>query len=347
MCLGLKPSYPIANPITRELRFVSYRSQAATAQQVGELRNFGDIPFTLFSAVFTGDPAQFQLNVYFNGANLGSPEQLRNLGGITLNPGEHITIDGQFAPQSTKWQAEAVRFQTNVAGEAVVEVPVIGQVSDVVSLFPEQINFGIRTIGDTASRNFLVQALDIYSFRLFGFRVEDDPDGEFSVSQPGGTVQVNPGEAHLATVIYAPRNAGEVQPRIIAETDAGDFELEVFGFGAPPPVPQLEANRSMLQFGLVIDGMSDERGVRVESVGHTVIQLTSLAVTGDPAFELVGVPNTPIFLDHGESLDVSVRFNASGFGSNQAMRYGSLMLTTNGQPAQLGIALTGAVAPPQ
>jgi hypothetical protein len=78
-----------------------------------------------------------------------------------------------------------------------------------------------------------------------------------------------------------------------------------------------------------------------------VIQLTSLAVTGDPAFELVGVPNTPIFLDHGESLDVSVRFNASGFGSNQAMRYGSLMLTTNGQPAQLGIALTGAVAPPQ
>jgi hypothetical protein len=149
----------------------------------------------------------------------------------------------------------------------------------------------------------------------------------------------------VAPITYAPRVEGEDRARLIVVTDAGDFEITLLGVGTPPPVPQLSPDRSAITFGLVPDGMVADQVIRLESYGMTQVAISNLTVAGSPLVELVGVPRTPIYLDHGETLDLTVRFTAFGYDPSQLMRYADVIIDSDAQQGQIVVPVSGAVAP--
>lgn len=339
-CVGIRPVHREAVPIVHGARFASLVGRRTGPEEVGRIYNMGPGAVTITDAAFDGDTAPFDLSVKVNGQFFAP---LGTLGGnvsILLRAGDTLEIDGFFAPQVTQQANAVIQFKTDLPGQQVLAMPVSGRIPATAEWLPTPINFGLVEDQTSASRNTLLQVPDIVPVQVYRFRVDNDPENNFSTipepayqnpQQPGPILQ--PGEATLVQVLFHPTTLGPggaadpKQADVVAETDVGDLVLKVMGEAVPPPEPLPELSRSQVQFGLVPTGQSDDYMVTLTNWGAGLLRITNVQLTGDSAFEALPAPNSfPQALRHEETFDFRIQFNSA---LPDGMKYGELTITTN------------------
>jgi hypothetical protein len=353
-CVGIRPVRREAVPIVHGARFASLVGRPRGPEEAGRIYNAGPGPFTITGAALEGDAAPFDLSLKLNGQYFAPLSVLGGNVTVLLRPGEFLDVDGTFEPHVPRQSNAIVQFKTNLPGEQLLEMPVLGRIPSTAEWLPIQLNFGSIEVKTTASRNALLVVSDVVPVQVFRFRIDGDPENNFSViPEPGRGASgsagftLRPGESTYAEVLFDPEVLGPQDApdakmaRVVAETDVGDIGLEVMGEALPPPRPNAELNRRDVQFGLVRVGESDESMITLSNTGLGLLHLNQVVLSGDPAFETDPLPadfRTP--LGSQETSDFLIRFNAS---PPHGLKRGELTIQTDG--GDLHLPISGYAAP--
>ena len=198
----------------------------------------------------------------------------------------------------------------------------------------------------TGSRNALLVVPDIVPVDVYRFEVRNDAEGNFSIvatspfDRSGGTLQ--PGEATQVQIIFDPRRMApdtafeNKTATLVAVTDLGDLEMEISGAAMAPPEPNPQPIPRLITFGIVGEGSTDTRTLRLHNHGAGELRVNGVMATGDPGFAANPASGVlPRRIGRASALDVDVDFTASGASG---MRYGTLVFDTNAGPVTVDVS---------
>jgi hypothetical protein len=232
----------------------------------GALRNDGDAPLLVARIVQQGDhpdafdfrlvqvPGRYPLD---RDPSLGVPGEpfaisdLLRRPPLQLLPGETLLVGGRFFPQAEMEHRAYLIFSTNDPSRSRVSISAVGAVAPSQAaghVLPAQINFGLVPIGQARTRNVLLESTGssplILRRILAGRGPFDRPrplrDTTFQIFGPNNawppppnttTYQLEPADSFLVPVTCTPPRPGPYEGRVVFETNAGDFEVLLFGDG--------------------------------------------------------------------------------------------------------------------
>jgi Abnormal spindle-like microcephaly-assoc'd, ASPM-SPD-2-Hydin len=173
------------------------------------------------------------------------------------------------------------------------------------------LGFGPVPVGRRATR--IVQLFNVGSadLHVVSFtRTAGSP--EFSItSGPPTPVTIAPGEEIDYTVQFAPTSRGDKTATFTVQSDdpnSPSTQIPASGTGVTGEI-ELSGD---LNFGTVARGTTATRAVVVHNVGEGFLTVSSVTMSGDPAFSVEPTPSTPLVIQPGETATFHVRFSPLG-----------------------------------
>jgi|GEM_PF-4616644 len=228
--------------------------------QYGAIHNDGNIPAAIVSAEKTGPQADEFMILFEHKGTILSWHDVQTRGPLVLLPGETLLIGGRFFPGAEAGPGDPARealleFGTNVPSSPTVAISVQGRTilqDAAAEVLPTILNFGVVRIDSSAprTRNFVVLSVGRTPLLIHSISLEH-PWAGFSwgvlqggisatLATPGVRHQVDVGAAlYLQVWFPAPGTPGAVTPvpvglrqtRLIMQTNAGTFEVELSAHG--------------------------------------------------------------------------------------------------------------------
>ncbi len=293
------------------LSFASQMLGTSSPSQVITLTNNGNADLSITSLNVTGDFSQ------------------SNNCGATLAAGTSCTINVVFSPTVMGSRTGSLSLTSN-SNPAPAAVSLSGAgLAAVAGFSPSSLTFASQTVGTSSGPQAVTlsnsgnTALTISSLNL---------GGDFSQTNNCGT-SLGAGASCTINVVFSPAALGG---------RTGSMWLTSNSNNAPPPVnlsgtgvgalPALSP--SSLTFAAQLVGTaSTAQTITLTNNGNMSLAISSLATTGD----FSQTNNCGASLAAGASCAINVVFSPSASGA----RFGSVVLSSNGSPAQMSASLSG------
>jgi hypothetical protein len=159
----------------------------------------------------------------------------------------------------------------------------------------------------------------------------------FTIVGGSPTASLSAGQSTTVQVQFSPQSAAAVTGSMTVMSNATDSPLTVSlsGTGTTTPQPLISANPASAAFGNVADNTINSQSILLQNAGNATLTFSNVAVAG-AGFSVTGL-STSTSIAAGGSATFNVIFDPSVGGAVN----GSVVLTTNGSPAQLTIPLSG------
>jgi hypothetical protein len=192
---------------------------------------------------------------------------------------------------------------------------------------PRALSFGETLVGSSATLDIVLKNTGSRAVvvRAIRFAAGSSPAFSISAGAISSARTMNARGTSSVTVRYAPTSTAEARGTLRAETDAGNIDAIVTN---QPPAPRIELEPPALDFGVVAQGESRDREIKIRNVGTAPLRLLRIALSSVTSREFsvdlqgVVVPDT---LDVLHERKVKVRYTPSAPGA----RTGALEVTTD------------------
>ncbi|MCS7169201.1 MAG: immunoglobulin domain-containing protein [Candidatus Kapabacteria bacterium] len=188
----------------------------------------------------------------------------------------------------------------------------------VLALRQSSVDFATRELGDSITvelRGVVYNAGDD-TLRVTAVTIAGPHAADFRLLSGGGSFILAPQQDRTLTIAFVPTATGErtAEIRFTANVSSPP-SLALRGTSA---IPQLLASAILLDFDTVELGTGKELPLRLTNPGPLRVTVTelSLGVSTHMAFSLVNPPQTPIILDSGQSLELTLRFTPLNEGDH-------------------------------
>jgi hypothetical protein len=194
-----------------------------------------------------------------------------------------------------------------ISQAAVLTVTQPGQ--PVLALRQGQVSFGTYEVGDSVAVQLagIVYNAGDDTLRVSAVQIAGAHTADFRLLSAGSFV-LAPGAEQTLQLAFVPSAPGERQAevRFTANVSAPP-SLKLLGTGA---VPRLLASTELLDFDTVALGQSNELSLSLSNPGPlpVTVEMVRLSMSPQGAFSIVAPPQTPLRLDSGASLELTLRF---------------------------------------
>ena len=231
-----------------------------------------------------------------------------------------VTLDVAYRPLEPGPHPAVLRFELcgdRCGVEARIEA---SAVEPTVRLEPAVLDFGEVGIGERRSQVLAVrnEGDEVATVRRVRLRAAGEG---LALVLPELPAALDPGEAAVVEVRFAPERALELSGAVVVElepTSARDLpqvEAAVVGRASGP---RFVVRPERLVVGVVTRPDPVERTLVALNAGTADLQVTEIALTGDPELGLVSVPPLPVRLAGGEALPLRLGFAPSALGAYSA-----------------------------
>lgn len=260
-------------------------------------------------------------------------------GEVTANEPLMTSIPGDGSLTLTVWyrpQIEgevpnnlAVSFCTNCN----TTVPITGKgVKPVFTITPQNLDFGVVSEGTPVSDSFIVRNAGNVSMTVEAIAPDLQTTAEFSVATQGLPLVLAPGEQLTAAVTYVGVTPGTDSGNIEVRTNAWDDpatptneQIGLVAVLAQSNGPDIAAIPSTVSFGTVDLGTSSLRNVLIENNGNEPLNISAMDLNAGPEIIVDVAPSTPVTLNPGDSIAVTLRYSPTDTGMDTA----TLVVTSN------------------
>ncbi|MEN3026821.1 MAG: choice-of-anchor V domain-containing protein [Chlorobiota bacterium] len=180
----------------------------------------------------------------------------------------------------------------------------------VLALRQSSVDFGTRELGDSVAVELqgVVYNAGDDTLRVTAVNIVGPHAADFRLLSGGGSFTLAPQQERTLAIAFIPRASGERTAEVQFTANVSTPpSLALRGAGA---VPRLLASPALLDFDTVTLGTRKELSLRLTNPGPLRVSITelSLGVSVHMAFGLVNPPQTPVALDSGQSLELTLRF---------------------------------------
>lgn len=212
---------------------------------------------------------------------------------LTVSCNDKLAVTGGAAME---WAPRALTFPNTMVGSFAEDQLVL------------------KNVGDRAVR---VDSIALVAGGSAAFTLTD---GAFSAPRT-----INPRGIWTVKVKYAPLASGDARATLRAKTESGNLDAVVTNLR---PSPRVELDPRSLDFGIVAQGQSRERELRIRNTGTASLRVARIALSSATSREFsvdLNGNTLPFDLDILQVRVIKVRFAPSAPGS----RTGSLDVTTD------------------
>jgi Abnormal spindle-like microcephaly-assoc'd, ASPM-SPD-2-Hydin len=304
----------VLSPSTTSLSFGTV-SLGHTATQMLTIANVGTVTANLSPAI-TG--AGFAL---VNGTST-----------ISIPAGQSVQVQIDVTPQA----AGPVTGTLSVSGDAS-NAPLTVSLSGMaavagVAVSPASLNFGNVNVGQNSTQNVTLTNTGNASAVVSAATVSGPGFGPSGLTVPA---TIGAGQSVSFSVEYAPTTAGAASGSIAITSSASATPVAIALTGTGTQA-QLAATPASASFGSVTTGNTNTQSIQLMNAGNAALSFSQVTVSG-AGFSVTGLSTSSTIPAGG-----SISFNAVFTPASAASTTGSIMLSTNGSPAQLTIPLSGA-----
>jgi len=253
--------------------------------------------------------------------------------GATLQPNGTCSLDITFNPQTIGHIVSTTALQTYgplTPGLSTIEG---NGVSPLVVFFPTSVDFGDQTVGKSSNER-VIAILNDGNLDLSITSITVDPP--FSITSNNCPATLSPHVACGVRVVFTPTAAGPASGNLTVVDDApgSPHTVPLTGTGVTAPQPHASLSRTEIDFGGQLVGTtSAAEDVTLKNTGTAVLNIASIAVTGDFA----------VTYDCGNTLAVDATCTISATFSPTATgeRTGEITITDDSSHSPQTVALTG------
>lgn len=310
-----------------------------------------------FGNVATGSSASTTVSLSWTGINPVTLNSITTNGSgfstagvslpLTLNPGQPVTLNVQFAPVSNGGANGQIAIGygshggSTVIGLSGTGLAAAGKAE--LSLSTAKLSFGTMAVNSAVT-----QAVTLMSTGTSPVTVNSATVGGsgFSLVSASFPVTLAPKQSVTLQVKFDPTTTGTMSGQLVVNSDSvlgGTSVVALAGAGeAPASTPQLKVSATKLSFGSVTVNSSTTQAVTLTSTGTGPVTVNQATVSGS-GFSLSG-GSLPITLNPMQSTTLQVKFEATTTGTLD----GQLTIqsdSTTGATAVVALEGVGAAAP--
>ena len=196
-----------------------------------------------------------------------------------------------------------------------IVIPVYGQEPNIVAN-PTSFDFELVRIGESRERSFAIENTGDNQLIIFATEVSGANANQFSITNGGEGLILEPDQVHLITVAFAPTSIGIKQANLAIDSndpDSPSLNLILSGQGEGKPNFQIET--SEVQFGNTIINSTKEINLKIENIGNADLSLgnNTLIGTGSNAFSLVDNTSSIVIPPLGDTT-IKILFTPESIG---------------------------------
>jgi len=272
-----------------------------TATEGLTLENTGTANCEITSIALTGNPA----------FALATPPTTP----LTLLAGDTERVEIDFDPTSTGSVSTTLEVTSDApASPTVVPISGTGQGECDLDATPNAVDFGAVDLGQAATLDVTLANSGTGDCSVSAFTLTGDPDFGLAPS-PGTPFNLGPTTQQTVTVEFTPEAIGTANGNLDVDSNDPNSPLSVPLAGEGIGECTLSASPASVDFGSVPIGDTATEGLTLENTGTANCEITSIALTGNPAFALATPPTTPLTLLAGDTERVEIDFDPTSTGS--------------------------------
>ena len=201
---------------------------------------------------------------------------------VTLNASQAATLTVTFSPTATGSATGGV-IVTSDANGSPLSIALSGTATAAptgqVSPNPTSLSFGNVSAGSSSTKQITLTNTGSAAVQISN--IASTGTG-FSVSGLSTPATINPSQAAILTVTFAPVTTGSVTGSVTITSDASGSPLTISfnGSGTAAPTGQLSPNPASLSFGNVSTGSSSTKQITLTNTGSAAVQISNIASTG-------------------------------------------------------------------
>lgn len=319
---------PTGSPPVHQLEFGNVMVGVTTSQQA-VLANVGEADLRILQFNFEAGPGA---------ADFSIPQELLDALPIVVEPGKDTRVDIIYTASDGLTDHAVLDVISNDPDEPLVKIHLLSEFKGepLVSVQPQSLDFGTVSIGARSRSQVVTVAnqgtgnavLTVEDIRL---GVLANPDFSFSVTDPGGQAVeppalLNNGDFLEAAVVYHPQVSEPDSDELVIVTDDPTHETISVTLSGEGIYGILEIVPESVDLGQVLVGESEMAFVSLENSGDVSLYLTGVSLADGSAawsvtsddLNLAALPATPYELTAGETVIVTVHFDALAVGEETA-----------------------------
>ncbi len=313
------PAVGVLTPSVTTVAFGSILINATTSVPV-TLTNTGTASVTISAAVASG--AGYSVN----GLSAGQ----------VIAAGQNASFNAVFAPTTAGSPSGAITI-TSSAPASPLTIVLSGtatQTQAQLTISPTSENFGTVAVGANNPQTITLTNTGNASLTI---SVASVSGTGYSISGLSAGQVIGAGLNATFTAKFTPTAGGTVPGNISISSNAPNSPATIALTGTGTQ-PLASANPTSANLGTVVVGSSNSQTIMLSNSGNATLAFSQVTVTGN-GFSVTG-PSTSTTIAAGSNATFNAVYTPSGATSGTVN--GSIVLATNGSPAQLTIPLSGA-----
>ncbi|WP_158750246.1 S-layer family protein [Acidobacterium sp. S8] len=267
---------------------------------------------------------------------------------VTLQPGQLVTFNVQFAPTAASGYTGSLSIQSDSATTSTSSVVLTGtgvasapnaNISQ-LTINPSSMTFGNVTAGSASTQPLTLSSTGTNPVVINSISV----DGQaFSIADQTFPLTLNPNQSVTLQVQYAPGATGSDTGTVTINSNSATNATSVInltGTAVAATSPQLSLSAASLSFGDITVGSSSTQPLTLTSTGTAPVVVHSAPVVG-PGFSVSGA-TFPLTLNPQQAVTVQLTFDPTQTGSSS----GAVTINSNSATNSLAaVTLTGTGTP--
>ena len=207
---------------------------------------------------------------------------------VTLSPGVSRTIHVTYGPSDMVADSAQIEITSDDPDEPLVIVELAGSPTPEPDIYavPTTLSFGAIQIGNSSALTVNVSNVGSADLELGTLTLNGA--GDFAITVDPSLSVLSPGDSTLLEVTYAPTNNGNDSGYVdIPSNDPDEPVVQIDLSGSEEPVPDIDVDPLLVDFGVVDIGLSPSDIVAVSNVGGTSLTVSNLTLSGSADFSYV------------------------------------------------------------
>jgi len=230
---------------------------------------------------------------------------------VTLSPGASRTIHVTYGPSDMVDDSAQIEIASDDPDEPLVVVELLGSATPEPDIYavPTSLAFGAIQIGNSSALTVNVSNVGTADLELGTLTLNGS--GDFAITVDPSLAVLAPGGATLLEVTYAPTNNGNDNGYVeIPSNDPDEPVVQIDLSGSEDPVPDIDVDPLLVDFGVVDIGLSPSDQVAVSNVGGASLTVSNLTLSGSADFSYVS-NSLPGSIGVGATRNVTVIYTPS------------------------------------
>jgi len=228
--------------------------------------------------------------------------------GTVLVPGDSVELEVTFEPDDVWTYYGEIGIASNDPDEPVVMVEVIGGgIAPDIDVTPTLLQFGQVAIGSSSAMTATISNVGDVDLELDTLSISGTTEYSLTVD-PSGTV-LAPAASTSVEVTYAPVDVGADGATLsIPSNDPDEPVVYVTLNGADEPLPDIDVDPLLVNFGTVDVGQTDTDTITVSNLGTATLTVSAVTFSGSSEFtwNSISLPGT---IGPGASRTITVAYS--------------------------------------